>query len=93
MILIVAVIVGVVLGTFFSEWYGGAKLISSGELPGWEISDIPGLILLGLERNADARRVFIGNIGIGLLFAALGVFALLRQTGKDLAGDSYVELR
>ena len=92
-ILIVAVIVGVVLGTFFSEWYGGAKLISSGELPGWEISDIPGLILLVLERDADARRVFIGNIGTGLLFAALGVFALLRQTGKDLAGDSYVELR
>lgn len=92
-ILIIAVIVGVVLGTFFSEWYGGAKLISSGELPGLEISDIPGLILLVLERNADARRVFIGNIGIGLLFAALGVFALLRQTGKDLAGDSYVELR
>ena len=92
-ILIVAVIVGVVLGTFFSEWYGGAKLISSGELPGLEISDIPGLILLVLERDADARRVFIGNIGTGLLFAALGVFALLRQTGKDLAGDSYVELR
>lgn len=92
-ILIVAVIVGVVLGTFFSEWYDWAKLISSGELPGWEISDIPGLILLVLERNADARRVFIGNIGTGLLFAALGVFALLRQTGKDLAGDSYVELR
>lgn len=92
-ILIVAVIVGVVLGTFFSEWYGVAKLISSGELPGWEISDIPGLILLVLERDADARRVFIGNIGTGLLFAALGVFALLRQTGKDLAGDSYVELR
>lgn len=92
-ILIVAVIVGVVLGTFFSEWYGGAKLISSGELPGLEISDIPGLILLVLERNADARRAFIGSIGIGLLFAALGVFALLRQTGKDLAGDSYVELR
>lgn len=92
-ILIVAVIVGVVLGTFFSEWYGGAKLISSGELPGLEISDIPGLIMLVLERNADARRVFIGNIGTGLLFAALGVFALLRQTGKDLAGDSYVELR
>lgn len=92
-ILIVAVIVGVVLGTFFSEWYDWAKPISSGELPGWEISDIPGLILLVLERNADARRVFIGNIGTGLLFAALGVFALLRQTGKDLAGDSYVELR
>lgn len=92
-ILIVAVIVGVVLGTFFSEWYGGAKLISSGELPGLEISDIPGLILLVLERDADARRVFIGNIGTGLIFAALGVFALLRQTGKDLAGDSYVELR
>lgn len=92
-ILIVAVIVGVVLGTFFSEWYSGAKLISSGELPGLEISDIPGLILLLLERDADVRSTFVGNIGTGLLFAALGVFALLRQTGKDLAGDSYVELR
>lgn len=92
-ILIVAVIVGVVLGTFFSEWYSGAKLINSGELPGWEISDIPALILLVLEQNADARRAIAGNIGTGLLFAALGVFTLLRQTGKALAGDSFVELK
>ena len=46
-----------------------------------------------LARKEQRRKRRQRKRLLSLLFAALGVFALLRQTGKDLAGDSYVELR
>ena len=92
-ILILAVVFGVVLGTFLAESYGLFDLINSGMVPGLEISDIPKTILYLLANDGEYLGIVLKNVGMGLLFAALGVFALLRQAGKDVAGSRYVELK
>lgn len=92
-ILILAIIFGVVLGTFLSESYGLFDLIQSGEIPGLEVSDIPATILFLLVNDGEYLGIVLKNIITGLLFAALGVFALLRQTGKAVTGSRYEELK
>lgn len=92
-ILILAVIFGVVLGTFLAESYGLFDLINSGSVPGLEISDIPETIFYLFMIDGEYRGIILKNVFMGLLFAALGVFALLRQTGKEMAGNRFVELK
>lgn len=92
-ILILAIVFGVVLGTFLAESYGLFDLISSGSVPGLEISDIPETIVYLFAVDGEYRGIVLKNVVMGLLFAALGVFALLGQTGKDMAGDRFVALK
>ena len=84
-ILILAIILGVILGTFASDAITLAGMINDGELPGWTMAEIPACIYLMFTGNAEYQSATISNIGMGLLFAALGVFALLRNTGKAVA--------
>ena len=92
-ILILAVVFGVVLGTLLAESYGLFDLINSGMVSGLEISDIPETILYLLVNDGEYLGIVLKNVAMGLFFAALGVFALLRQTGKDLSGYQFVDLK
>lgn len=92
-ILIVAIIFGVLLGTFAADAITLAGMIGNGELPGFALGDIPGVILILLADDADYRTAMMSNILMGLLFAGLGVFALLRKTGKDVSGVKFTELK
>lgn len=85
-ILILAVILGVVLGTVASDYIALAQMINEGELTGWAISEIPLLILTMLVTSSEYATATLGNIGMGLLFAALGVWALLKKAGKEVSG-------
>ena len=91
-ILIFAVIVGVLLGNIGAEAFTVFSMIQNGELPGLVYGDIPLLITAVLMEDAEYRGYFIKNILMGILFAGLGVFALLRQTGKNVSGDKYIDL-
>lgn len=91
-ILIVAIIFGVLLGTFAADAFTLAGMISSGELDGFTMGEIPGFIFYLLAVDVQYRGGTLTNIGMGLLFAALGVFALLRQTGRAVADSKYIEL-
>jgi len=91
-ILILAVIFGVVAGTIAADAVSLAQMIGNGELPGWTMADIPEMLLILLE-DAEYVAATAKNILMGLLFAALGVFALLRQTGKEVSGIAYAELK
>lgn len=93
LILIVAIIFGVLLGTFAADAFTLIGMISNGELPGFAMGDIPAIILILLADDADYRIGTIGNILMGLLFAALGVFSLLRKASKDVADTKYIELK
>ena len=93
LILILAVIFGVLLGTFTADAITLAGMIGGGELPGFAMGDIPGIIMILLADDAEYRAATIGNILMGLLFAALGVFALLRKAGKAVSDTKYVELK
>lgn len=89
LILILAVVFGVLLGTFGADAMTLAGMIGGGELPGFAYGDIPVLIMALLMEEADYARAVVGNILMGLLFAGLGVLALLRKTGKDVADTKF----
>ena len=91
-ILVLAIIFGVVAGTIAADAVSLAGMISSGELPGWTMGDIPEMLLILLE-DGEYVAATAKNILLGLLFAALGVFTLLRQTGKEVSGIAYAELK
>lgn len=93
LILIFAIIIGVVLGTLAVDVVTLVGMINGGELPGFVLGDIPAILAVLFAEDAEYRGATIGNILMGLFFAALGVFALLRKTGKEVAGTKYAELK
>lgn len=92
LILIIAIIFGVLLGTLTADVITLAGMIRDGELLGFDYSDILPLIFMLLAEDPEYASATGSNILMGLLFAALGVFALLRKTGKAVSGTKFVKL-
>lgn len=92
-ILILAIIFGVLLGTLAVDTISLAQMIDAGELIGFTYGDIPLMIVALFAQSPDYVSATLGNIGLGLLFAALGVFTLLRKTGREVADTKFVKLR
>lgn len=92
-IMILAVIFGVVAGTIGADAISLIQWINSGEITGVVIADIPALIFYTFATEPEYRIATLGNIGMGLLFAALGVYWLVIRTGKEVSGDKIVELK
>lgn len=92
-ILIVSIIFGVVIGTVGADAIMLAQMIGQGELPGWAYADIPALMLAVFAEDAEYRILVLKNIGMGLLFAALGVYYFVFRTGKEVADAKIVELK
>lgn len=90
-ILIFAIIFGVLLGTILPDVVYLIQGISAGELD-ITYGEIPTLILGLLLMDAEYRSATLQNGGMGLLFAALGVYALLRKTGKEVKEPSVTNL-
>lgn len=84
-ILIVVIIFGVLIGTLLPDVVYVAQMINAGELPGLTYGDIPALILMIMVEDAEYMSGTISNVGMGLLFAGLGVFALLRKTNREVS--------
>ena len=84
-ILIVVIILGVLLGTFAAETFTVITMINDGEL-NLEIAQAPLLVLAVLLDDPEYAGAVGGNALMGLLFAALGVFSLLKKTGKAVSG-------
>lgn len=91
-ILVVAIIFGVLLGTFGAYAYQAAELIGSGDVE-LTYGDIPLFLLALVIQSGEFRGEVIGNIVLGLLFAGLGVFALLRKAGQEAAGTKFIDLQ
>ncbi len=83
-ILILAIVFGVVLGTVASEVLYLAAEIGKGETI-LTYADIPMVLMFALE-DPEAMQILVSNILQGLLFAALGVVYLLMQANKDVSG-------
>ena len=92
-VLIVAVIFGVIVGTLGASAIGLAMEIS--EFPELELTygDIPAVMLVLFLEDAEYSSMMLTNIGMGLLFAALGVYWLVIRTGKEVADEKIVELK
>lgn len=91
-ILILAVIFGVLAGTVASDVITLIGLINDGDMFGMTYGDIPAFLLLLFTEDPEYRSATLSNIGMGLLFAAIGVFALLRKTGQNVSGTKIIEL-
>lgn len=91
-ILILAIIFGVLVGT-----YGGYALtimqaLNAEPVPGVTYADIPELLSLMIEYEPEVQSGMISDVAMGLLFAALGVFAMLKKASDDVSGIKIVEL-
>ena len=84
-ILILAIIFGVVFGIFFSD---AVTLLTRGI----SFGELPELFTL-LFQDDDYVRSTIANIVLGLIFAGLGVFGLLRATGKEVSDTKVIDLK
>lgn len=91
-ILIVAIIFGVVMGTFAADYITVIDMINAGDLPGMSYGDIPVFIFYLLSVDSEYLTGTLGNVGLGLLFAALGVFALLKKANAEVSDTKIVDL-
>lgn len=91
-ILVLVTLIGVVLGTLGGEIGSLAVMIAAGELPGWGFGDIPMLVSL-LLGEAEVLRIFLTNIGQGMLFALLGIAFILYRTGKQVTKTKVKKLQ
>ncbi len=91
-ILIFAIIFGVVLGSFAADVISVIQYINSGEIVGVTAGEAPLLVLMTFIGDAEYRMATLANVGMGLLFAALGVYTLLRNAGKAVSGTKIIDL-
>ena len=91
-VLIIVIVLGVLLGTVAADAISLAQMINSGELYEFTYSEIPMLILFLLLNDMEYMRATLANSGMGLLFAGLGVFGLLRKTKKEVSGIRVIDL-
>ena len=90
-ILIIVIILGVLLGTFGADALYLAGLVSEGAL--YTYSEIPMVIFYFLVSDTEYVIGSASNILMGLLFAGIGVFALLKKAGKEVADTKFVDLK
>ena len=90
--LVIAIVLGVLVGTLAADAISLAQMIASGELYEFTYGEIPSLILFLLMEDSEYMMGTLGSCGMGLLFAGLGVFGLLRKTKKEVSGIRVIDL-
>ena len=80
-----------VLGTFGADAFTLVSMVRSGEVY-FTYGDIPNVLLMLLQEDQQYASAVGSNIVMGLLFAGIGVFALLRRAGKEVADMKFVDL-
>ena len=86
------IILAVLVGTLGADAVVLAQMIGAGELGDVTYSDIPTFILFMLMNDGQYLTTTLSNIGMGLLFAGLGVFGLLRKAKKEVSGIRVIDL-
>lgn len=91
-IVLIMSLLGVVLGTFGGEMIALIKEIAAGTLPGITYGDAPVLVLALLANEPEYQSVVLNNLGMGVLFAAVGIYFILKKTHRSLKGLVIKEL-
>ena len=91
-VLVIAIVLGVLVGTVAAAAISLAQMIASGELYEFTYGEIPMLILFLMMNDVEYMMATVSNCGMGLLFAALGVFGILRKAKKEVSGIRVIDL-
>lgn len=91
-ILVVTILLGVLLGTVSADVLGLAQMIQSGELAGFAYQDIPWMLTI-LMMDGEYLAGIGYNLLLGIVFAALGVYALIHKTGKAVQERRVIDLK
>ena len=67
--------------------------IASGELVDYVYADIPLLMLVVMLEDPEYLMYILGNMGLGLLFAGLGVWSQMRRVRADVSGIRVLDLK
>ena len=92
-ILILAVIFGVIVGNFGPDVFYLVQMIAAGEAEGWGYADIPLLMVLVLVEDPEYLMFILKNLGMGLLFAGLGVWSQMRRVKAEVSGVKVLDLK
>lgn len=92
-ILAAAVVLGVLVGTYGALIIETITLINDGTFAGLAVSEAPGFVLDLLEFSPELREQVIINVVMGLAFAALGVYSILKKANDDASGTKVVDLQ
>lgn len=92
-ILIVAIIFGVIVGTLGASAISLAMEISKYPEMGLTYADIPAVMLVLFLEDTEYVSAMLSNVGMGLLFAALGVYWFVFRAAKEVADEKIVELK
>ncbi len=84
-ILVLAVILGVLVGNVAAVALSLGIGIGDGTLEGFAYGDIP-MLMEYLFQDAEYMQTFVGDTVLGLLFAALGVVGVLLQANQAVSG-------
>lgn len=91
-IVLILSLLGVLLGTFGGYFAELTKEVISGELTGYTVGQVPGLIVTLFLLVPEFQAEFVKNLGIGFLMAALGIYIILKNTHDQLKGTTIKEL-
>ena len=92
-ILIVAVIAGVVLGTYGGAAIGVVQGLNEMGYTDYTVSEIIEWVGYLKAVDTEFNDSINSSIGVGLLFAALGVWGLLRKTSQEVSDRKTVVLK
>lgn len=93
LILILAIIVGVIVGNLGADAVYLFQMMNSGEIWGYAYTDIPAMILMVLLEDSEYLRYTLSQMVTGLLFAGLGVWSLLRRANAEVSATKVVDLK
>ena len=82
-----------VLGNLGADVIALVQMIASGELVDYVYADIPLLMLVVMLEDPEYLMYILGNMGMGLLFAGLGVWSQMRRVKAEVSGVKVVDLK
>lgn len=92
-IVIIASILGVLVGNLAVDYYSVFSLIHDGLMPELAYGDIFPALLYLFSSDDAYRAATLGNIGLGLLFALLGTYGILKDIRNETSGMRMTDLK
>lgn len=92
-ILIVCILAGILLGTLAADWFTLFTMLKDGELPGLVTGDLMPMLIDMFKTDEDLCIATAKDILLGIVFAALGVFAILKKAVKEAKPTKVKDLK